>query len=295
MHMHMHIMHAMDLNYQVDVVYTDFSKAFDKINHKLLITKLREIGIHGSLLRWIESYIRNRSQAVCLKGYSSSYLPVPSGVPQGSHLGPVLFSLYVNDICKAIRTPDYLLYADDTKLFRVISCPEDCHKLQLDLNSLTDYCKSNQLFLNVDKCHLMTYTRRTNPISYNYHLNGMLLKKVNTTRDLGIIMDDHVSFNLHIDSIIKRTFRSLGFINRITQPFRHTSTLRILYFSYVRSVLDFGSAIWNPCYKVHIDRIEKIQKKFINILNYRFRIHTSYDHSLTHFNLLSLEISPSHS
>ena len=100
---------ALDSGKQVDVVYTDFSKAFDKINHNILLQRLWASGVHGNLLRWIDSYVRNRSQAVCIRGYCSDFHHIPSGVPQGSHLGPVLFSIYVNDMGSCLRYTNHTI------------------------------------------------------------------------------------------------------------------------------------------------------------------------------------------
>lgn len=283
------LLSAMDDNIQVDAVYTDFSKAFDKINHDLLIEKLARAGVHGSLLRWIQSYISNRSQAVFVKGYSSRFLPVPSGVPQGSHIGPLLFSVYINDIGNVLKHSHHLLYADDTKLYRIIRSVSDCQKLQEDLHRLYAYCESNHLFLNSDKCYTISYTRKKNQITYDYHINQKALNRVTTIRDLGIIMDSTLSFIPHIDHILASAFRNLGFILRISKPFKRPETLKILYFSFVRSFLDFCSTVWSPSYEVHIRRIERVQKIFIKSLNYRQNIlNQSYTDSLKNYNLLSL-------
>lgn len=283
------LLKAMDNNAQVDVVYTDFSKAFDKISHDLLLEKLVMAGVHGNLLRWIQSYISNRSQAVFVKGYTSQFLPVPSGVPQGSHIGPLLFSLYINDIGDILKNSNHLLYADDTKLFRIVRSIDDCRKLQEDLNALYDYCLSNQLFLNSDKCFTISYTRKRNKIAHDYCINQQVLKRVTSIRDLGIIMDSMLSFNNHIDHVLASAFRNLGFILRISKPFNKLNTLKILYYSFVRSYADFCSVVWSPCYKVHINRIEKLQKKFIKSLNYRYNItNESYTASLKRYRLMSL-------
>lgn len=280
---------AMEDNLQVDAVYTDFSKAFDKINHDLLIKKLARVGVHGSLLRWIRSYISNRSQAVYVKGYSSQFLPVPSGVPQGSHIGPLLFSVYINDIGSILENSHHLLYADDTKLYRIIRSVSDCHKLQDDLHHLHAYCESNHLFLNSDKCYIISYTRKKKPITYDYRINDGILERVTTIRDLGIIMDSTLSFIPHIDHILASAFRNLGFILRISKPFKRPGTLKILYYSFVRSYLDFCSTVWSPYYEVHIKRIERVQKIFIKSINYRQNIiNQSYNYSLKKYNLLSL-------
>jgi hypothetical protein len=282
------LLSAMDSDIQVDAVYTDFSKAFDKINHNLLIDKLYKMGIHGNLLRWIDSYIRNRSQAVCLKGYCSRFLHVPSGVPQGSHLGPVLFSLYINDMGDIFKDSSHLLYADDTKIYRCIATNADCLKLQSDIDALSRYCYNNQLFLNVDKCSVISYTRKRSPILFDYTLGNFPLKRVEIIRDLGIIMDSKVKFDIHIDTIISRAFKSLGFINRVSKPFNKVHSLKILYYSFVRSILDFACVVWHPHFKYHVNRIESVQKKFIKILNYRQCKKKSYEDSLSCHHLLTL-------
>ncbi|CAH2097404.1 unnamed protein product [Euphydryas editha] len=120
---------GMDSGGQVDAIFTDYSKAFDRIDHSLLLEKLYLAGIHGSLFRWFSSYIENRSQAVVLNGFSSAWCQVPSGVPQGSLLGPLLFNIFINDISSCFHHSQFLLYADDMKIFRTIKNSTDCNLL----------------------------------------------------------------------------------------------------------------------------------------------------------------------
>ena len=263
------LLNALDSGFQVDAVYTDFSKAFDKISHSILIQKLSKFGIHGDLLRWIKSYINNRSQAVALKGYRSSFLNVPSGIPQGSHLGPFLFTLYLNDIGLCFNKSHHLLYADDTKIFKIVKCLGDCVDLQQDLLSFENYCKDNQLILNTNKCNVITFTRKHHPIIYDYKIANNNLTRVTNIRDLGITLDSKLHFNLHIDNIVAKAFKQLGLILRISKPFTRGNTIKILYNAFVRSVLEFGSVVWSPQYAVHVDRIERVQKKCVKSLDFR--------------------------
>ncbi|KAA5655415.1 reverse transcriptase family protein [Pseudomonas aeruginosa] len=138
-----YVLSSMEDGHQVDVVYTDYSKAFDRINFDILIEKLHGLGVHGDLLRWLESYVRDRSQAVTFNGFCSSFAPVPSGVPQGSHLGPMLFNIYVNDVSNVFRKSKFIMYADDKKVYKVIKSLNDCLELQDDLNNLFVYCQNN--------------------------------------------------------------------------------------------------------------------------------------------------------
>ncbi|CAH2086670.1 unnamed protein product [Euphydryas editha] len=135
-----HVYNAMDQGYQMDTVYTDNFKAFDEISHDLLIIKLEEIGLHGDLLRWISSYLRDRSQAVAIKGFCSTFVLITSGVPQGSNHGPFLFNVFVNDTRRVFRYSSTLFYADDLKIYKSITNSNDCLLLQNYLDELCKYC-----------------------------------------------------------------------------------------------------------------------------------------------------------
>ena len=124
-----------DQGFETDVVYLNFSKAFDSVPHKRLIHKLSSMGIRGKFLRWITSFLSNRRQRVVLRNGISKWLPVISGVPQGSILGPILFFLYMNDLPNEI-TSSLKMFADDTKLYRTVTVEQDCENLQRDLNRL---------------------------------------------------------------------------------------------------------------------------------------------------------------
>lgn len=264
-------MNAMDKGYQVDVIYTDYSKAFDKISHSLLIHKLQTFGIHGNLLRWLTSYLRDRTQAVAIKGYTSSFVPVSSGVPQGSHLGPLLFNIYINDVVDCFKFSDLLLYADDTKIYTIIKSSDDCMKLQADLDRLSCYCSMNELYLNVEKCCAITFTRKRNKIEYNYSLNNKNLRIVSEVKDLGLNLDSELQFISHIDKISAKAYRMLGFIFRQSRDFTNPKTLQLLFNAFVRSNLEYATTVWNPHFNVHINTIEKIQNKFIRTMKYKFK------------------------
>lgn len=125
-------------------------------------------------------------KAVALRGFTSRYLTIDSGVPQGSHLGPLLFILYVNDIGSSLNSSRHLVYADDTKIFKIIKTNNDCLELQRDLDSFVAYCNSNQLLLNPDKCKCITFTHKREPLQFNYNFIGKRLTRVSLVRDLGI-------------------------------------------------------------------------------------------------------------
>jgi len=260
---------TMDHGYQVDAVYTDFTKAFDKLDHSILIQKLLGVGVSGSMLRWFDSYIRNRSNLVYVNGtYSSSYVST-SGVAQGSHLGPLLFTIFINDIGDCFKSSNYLLYADDLKVFCKISTSEDCLTLQNDLVSLHEYCELNKLLLNFEKCQTITFTRNVNVVKFEYNINKNKLKSVNTIKDLGVILDSKFVFDAHIDCICRRARKMLGFLMRSSSCFQTKQTFFSLYFGYVYSIINYCSPVWNPFYNIYIERIERIQQKFLAFVNFK--------------------------
>lgn len=276
---------------QVDVICTDFKKAFDKVNHDLLIKKLISLGIHGNLLRWLISYITNRMQAVAINNCVSEFIKITSGIPQGSHLGPVLFIIFLNDINICFKKTKFLLYADDLKVYIRINSLQDCLNLENDLNNFFNYCKENFLFLNISKCQFISFTRKFQPITFKYSLGGTSLSRVNVIKDLGVYLDSKLIFDTHIDKITSSALRNLGFIIRSTKDFSAPESAIHLYKSLVCSKLEYASLVWNPHYKVYIDRVEAVQKRFLKFLDYKFyknNICPTYEHRLDRYLLLSL-------
>ena len=140
---------ALETGVQVDAVYTDFSRAFDRVNHNLLIAKPRAIGFHRRLLNWLEIFLRGRVQVVRVGSFFSREIRVPSGVPQGAHCSPLLFNLFVNDLNQYIINCDFLMFADDLKLFKPVKSHLDMAVLQSDVSGLAYLCSLNGLSLNV--------------------------------------------------------------------------------------------------------------------------------------------------
>lgn len=264
------IAQALDNGMQIDSIYTDFSKAFDKIDHNILVAKLLSLGINGDLLRWIMSYISNRSQIVNVNGFMSSSALLTSGIAQGSHLGPLFFIIYINDIKSCFRHSNFLMYADDLKLFSTITSPIDCLNVQHDLTRLLKYCNDNKLYLNYEKCLHITFTRKKTNILFPYSFETKTIKQVKEIKDLGVLFDSKLLFESHIEAMCNKAYKMLGYIIRSSKSFRNIASLKILYYAYVYSILNYCSIIWNPQYATYIDRIERIQRKFIKHLEYKY-------------------------
>ena len=191
------IMKSLDRRKQVDMAILDFEKAFDKVPHKRLSTKLKFYGIQGCTLRWIETFLSGRQQRVVVDGCESSYAPVLSGVPQGTVLGPTLFLIYINDIADN-TTSTIKLFADDCLVYRDISSPDDRSKLQKDLDTLVRWSDTWQMSFNIKKCHVMHVTRSTKK-EHQYTMRGQPLTSVDHHPYLGVELDNKMTFNHHID------------------------------------------------------------------------------------------------
>ena len=257
--------------YQIDVIYTDMAKAFDSISHKLLLNKLESLGVTGAYLNWIRSYLQNRRQHVKLCGQVSKEIFVKSGVPQGSHLGPVLFLIFVNSVVSVFKNCKFLMYADDLKFFYVIRSTADCLVVQEELLELANWCEKNLLMLNLKKCKIMRFYRCKDPIIYNYKVGETELDSVDRINDLGVIFDAQLTFKAHIENIVLRGYRLLGFLKRTCFYICDTGAIKCLYNCLVRSVLEYNSVIWCPSYN-YIQQLESVQNKFVKFLLYKYKI-----------------------
>lgn len=247
---------------RTDVIYTDFSKAFDRVDHRILLLKLSLIGIPDIIHRWLDSYLSLRTQRVLFRNVLSKTVYVTSGVPQGSHLGPLLFLLFLNDLPCAISDCNILMYADDVKLFYTFDDDHGQAVLQRNIDLFVTWCRINLMDLNLRKCKCMVFSRG-GVISSTYVINSCPLETVTTFLDLGVLLDMKLSFIDHISMMIGKARAVLGFVKRWAREFIDPYITRLLYISLVRPILEYASIIWNPYYRCHSDSIESVQKQFL--------------------------------
>lgn len=252
---------------QVDVIFTDFSKAFDRLDHYILLTKLEHAGFSPGLVCLLKTYLFERVHFVEWKGYRSRNYLAYSGVPQGSIIGPLLFLIFINDIVESIEAR-CLLYADDLKLFARISNYHDCLVLQQALAALSRWCADNCLYLNFGKCHVMSFHRTLLTTDYQYSIDGNVLNRTVEFKDLGVLLDPSLSFRNHIELLCSKCNQILGFILRTGKNLFSHDTLLLLFQTLVRSRLEYACIIWSPGYVVYQDLVENVQRKFLKYLSF---------------------------
>lgn len=275
-----YILESFESNCQVDAVFTDFNKAFDTVIHSRLISELASLGIGDPLLSWLQSYLSPRMQFVTVHGATSDLFITPSGVPQGGHLSPLLFILYINSISSYLSFSKILLFADDIKIYSKITSLSDCIKLQSDLDSFCLWTQRIGLTLNLNKCHLMSFCRKRTLFVHPYSLNGSILERVSCVKDLGFFLTPTLSFEHHINITVGRALKVLGFIKRNTSLFTSVTCLRSLYFSLVRSIVEYGIVVWYPYLAKDQLRIERVQNRFLSYAAFLLKIdHPTHDYS----------------
>ena len=167
------VVQSLDNNIQSDMIYLNFAKALDTIDHSALLAKQRFYGVKGQLFCWFKDYLTEHTQRVVLENAASHWSPVTSGVPQGSILGPLLFTLFINDLLdKAAYGVKVALYTNDTKLYRNVSSAEHCDLIQDTLSNMHIWLQHNNIRFNTSKCKVLTVTRRKTPIAFDYTLDG---------------------------------------------------------------------------------------------------------------------------
>lgn len=264
-----HWTEELDSGKTLEAVYMDFQKAFDTVPHGRLLIKLQHYGITGRIYEWIKDFLSNRSQQVVINKATSSPLPVISGVPQGSVLGPVLFVIFINDLPADIDSSIFL-FADDTKLYRAIDQDQDVDHTQKDLDKLQDWSDKWLLRFHPNKCKRLFVHRRSADIrATNLFLKKMdhggqqslvALETVKSYKDLGVLVDDRLTYDEHINNITTKASQIMGIIGR-NFKFLTKEIFVPLYTSLVRSRLEYGQAVWSPHLKKHIRKIEAVQRR----------------------------------
>jgi len=266
-----------------DVIFLDFAKAFDKVPHARLIAKIRSHGIGGRLLAWIEEWLKNRRQRVCVQGRESGWRWVSSGVPQGSVLGPVLFLIYINDLDGGML--DLVLkFADDTKIWAKVNELSDGAKLQAELSRLVQWSGDWQMMFNIGKCKVMHFGHN-NP-SLKYYMNSKELEAVTVEKDLGVWISNDLKVSVQCSKAYNRASMALGMINRAI-TWKTPSIMLALYKTLVRPHLEYCTVVWSPYYCKDKALLERIQHRFSRMIpGFRFM---EYSQRLARLGLWTLE------
>lgn len=255
---------AIDKRKVVDCIFLDFRKAFDIVPHDLLVSKLRGYKLNESVIAWIAEYLSLRQQSVVLNGCSSGYVPVTSGVPQGSVLGPLLFLLYINDIAIGLKS-SFRMFADDCVLYRTIDNERDSEYLQHDLNVISSWCTNSEMSLNVKKCVHVTFTRKHSYKLNTYSINNAALGTAREHKYLGVYFTSDLRWTRHVYHIKVKAARVLGFLRRNFSELP-SNLKEQLYFTHVRSLLEYACVCWDPYTKELTDTLEKIQNRAVRFV-----------------------------
>ena len=262
---------GLDQHKIVDVILFDFSKAFDLVNHNILVQKLRCIGIRGALLDWLSSFLQGRTMYVSISGFKSSSMSVSSGVPQGSVLGPLLFLVYINHLPSYIVN-NCMIFADDLKIYlpycssSPLTLAQGVSSCQHDIDNVSQVAESWGLTLNKEKCALLRFHRgsvdwQENCTLSSYYLHSQCIAAVSSAKDLGVLVDSTLRFHLHIRTIVNKASGLAANLLRSTlcrsQPFMIT-----MYKTHIRPLLEYASCVWNTGFQGDLKLLESVQRSW---------------------------------
>ena len=246
-------------------VFIDLSKAFDTVDHKILLKKLNFYGVCGQNIQWYESYLTNRKQFLTFDNKNTDFENITCGVPQGSILGPLLFLIYVNDLCNASNILDPIMFADDTNLFYSHQNISSLFStVNNELNKINEWFKANKLSLNVKKTKYTFFHK--NSFKDNVPLKlpdlkiaNMKIERTNAIKFLGVLLDENITWKNHIRTVEKKLAKNIGLLYR-AKWLLDESSLKTIYFSYIHSYLNYANIAWGSTYRTNLRTIHYHQK-----------------------------------
>lgn len=263
------IYNKLDKSIPIVVTFLDLAKAFDTVNHKILLDKLYNYGIRGTAHNLITSYLQNRQQRVIVNGTYSDLCEVTTGVPQGTVLGPLFFILFINDMLSMLPEDALLSFADDTAVIstdKTWSLVEN--RMNDYLNLIYKWLTLNKLSLNVDKTVYITFGNYCNsvPQDFNLFINGSKLLRVEKCKYLGIVIDYRLRWDHHIEFIVSKT-KYLTFLFRKMSKVMSTDTLRMIYYAFFHSIVNYGILAWGGGYSRNKNSLQRLQTRLLGIVN----------------------------
>ena len=232
---------------EVGICFLDTTKCFDSISHKILLDKLKRYGIQNDEHKWFISYLKNRTQKVMINNQYSQSGTLSTGVPQGSILGPTLFTLFINDLPNFTIKASVSIYSDDVLLYYIGKDLSDVKVyLQSAMNSISEWFCRNKLLLSTDKCGTMLITNKKSDMKLELTLNGSFIKEVDQFKYLGVIFDSQLKFDNHVQSKIPKIRKQLGALRRLS-TFVSRPVLQYIYQTVIQPSLDYGITVWGLC------------------------------------------------
>ena len=252
------------------IVFFDISKAFDKVWHRGLISKLKKTGLSNLLIKWFKDYLSNRVQRVVIKGDTSVWEEINCGVPQGSVLGPLLFLIYINDLIDVIKNCSVNLFADDTCIYYSSKFPNSTVEIMNDdLQKISDWSNKWLVKFNCDKTVSLVISNKNNDLDHDslpqLLLDGVPIKIAEKHKHLGVIINNKLSWSDHINFICEKSMKRLDAIRSLKYKCdRHT--LEIFYFSFVRPILEYGQVLYAGTYLKDLEKINKVETEAMKIV-----------------------------
>ena len=266
----------LDEKYQVAGVFLDLSKAFDSLDHEILLYKSNNVGIRGLPLQLLSSYLTDRVQTVYCNSSFSTFGTIKQGVPQGSILGPVLFLIYVNDVVHASNKCSFTIFADDTSLIYAEENINDLHNtVQDDLRCISEWILCNKLKLNIQKTNLILFKNRSqHHVIPSVKLNNEEIQQVQQVKFLGIFVDEHLNWKSHINYITSKLSKICGLLYRVRNQLPQTA-LTCLYYTLCYPHLMYCVSVWGCTWPTYLNDASLAQKRIVRTINFKGK----YDHT----------------
>ena len=252
-------------------LFIDLQKAFDTVNHNILLQKLEHYGIRGSTHCWFKSYICNRKQFVSINGHSSSLSTISAGVLQGSVLGPLQFLIYINDLPNSSQFLSFFLFADDTNIY----CESEnlqllIRKVNRELKKVKLWLDSNKLALNIEKTNFVIFhsPRRKLPDFKNVKIVKQYIQRCKYVKFLGVLMDEHLTWKFHITELCKKLSKTVGIFFKV-RHYALLPTLVSLYNSLFLSFLSYGILVWGLTFESYLNPLLNVQKKVLRSIKFK--------------------------
>ena len=265
------IFNAINVRHVTLTTFIDMAKAFDTVNHKILITKLQKLGFTGNLLKLLQNYLTDRKQCTAANGITSDLQDVICGIPQGSTVGPLFFILYINDLSSILKRCKYQLYADDTVLYLSGDAENIVDPMNIDLLSFKNWCTQNKLTINVKKTKYVIFGLKSQIKKIGAHgicIDDTHIERVNSYKYLGVTLDAMLNYNCHLSNCLSIASHKIFLLSKVRKYITFEAANRI-YKTMILPIVEYGDILYDGSNKYLLDRLQTLQNRGLRIVYYK--------------------------